>query len=73
MAEEIKTRLKSVKVISHKYKDANEVLINCGSEEVYKFIEKAINQTPQGIIDASQMEYKSHIGQEQYTIEFGFY
>ena len=73
MAEEIKTRLKNVKVISHKYKDANEVLINCGSEEVYKFIEKAIKQTPQGIIDASQMEYKSYIGQEQYTIETGFY
>lgn len=72
MAEEVKTRLKNVKIINHKYKDANEVLLHCGSEEVYNFIDKAINEKPDGIIDISELEYKSYINQESYTIETGF-
>ena len=73
MAENIKKRLKNVKVIYHeKYKDANEVLYYLGEEAVLELVEEAINQTPAGIIDLAEVEYKPADSEQHYRIETGF-
>jgi twinkle protein len=61
MASELQIRLGKyrTKIITHKHKDANEVLFYHGSEEVISFIDRAIKQTPTGILDMSQVEYCS--------------
>lgn len=72
-ADEIKSRLKNVKVVlSDNLKDANEVMWKYGSEGVLKIINKAIEQMPTGILDVAQMEYKSLIDSYSEGIETGF-
>lgn len=73
MAKEIENRFDNVKVIfSEKRKDANEVLYYEGSEKVLEIIEESIKQTPQGMIDISEMEYVSLVNQQDGGIETGF-
>ena len=73
MAENIKKRLKNVKVLYHeKYNDANEVLYYVGEAEVLRLIREAINETPPGILDMAEIEYKSAESEEQDRIETGF-
>lgn len=74
MAEAIKTRLHNVKVVTaNDRKDANEVLYYDGSEKVMGIINKAINTTPIGLLDLSEVQYKTAMDQAAYTIETGFY
>jgi twinkle protein len=73
MGAEIKRRLSNVKIMWHpKYKDANEVLFYQGEKEVLDFVEKAIKQTPEGIIDVAEMEYTSLLETQENGIETGF-
>lgn len=73
MANEISRRLPNVKITTHnKYKDANEVLYYLGEKEVLETILSAIKATPEGLIDVSQLEYKSLIETEENGIETGF-
>lgn len=74
MANKIKQKLRNVKIIHDtEYKDANEVLFYKGEKAIIKLIEKAIKETPAGIIDLSEVEYKTAIKGERETIETGFY
>lgn len=59
MANELQVRLGKyrTKIITHRRKDANEVLYFEGKEEVLKLINDAINRTPAGILNMSQVEY----------------
>lgn len=73
MANEISRRLPNVKITTHsKYKDANEVLYYLGEKEVLDTVLNAIKATPEGLIDVSQLEYKSLIETEENGIETGF-
>lgn len=73
MADKIKSQLKNVKIIVADKKDANEVLFYNGPEKVKELIDKAINETPQGLLDLAQVEYKTAMDQVQGGIETGFY
>lgn len=73
MAEKIKLRLKNVKVItSLKHKDANEDLYYEGEKWIAALIDKTINQTPEGLIDVSRLEYKTLLESEHEGMETGF-
>lgn len=73
MAEKIKLRIKNVKVItSLKHKDANEDLYYEGSKCILDLINKTINQTPEGLIDVSTLEYKTLLESEHEGMETGF-
>lgn len=73
MAKEIQRRLKNVKITTHSvYKDANDLLVAKGEEAVKKVIMDKINETPQGVIDVSRIEYKSYEDVQQGGIETGF-
>lgn len=73
MAEKIKLKLKNVKVItSLKHKDANGDLYFEGEEYVFGLIDKAIHETPEGLIDVSRLEYKTLLETEHEGIETGF-
>lgn len=71
-ADTIKKSLgESAKIIMHhKYKDANEFYNAEGPEAVIKFIDEAINETPEGIINMGRRKSASC---EQEIIETGFY
>ena len=72
MANNIKQRLKNVKIlISEKYKDPNEILYFEGPDALLKMITDKINEMPAGLLDVSQMEYRTVFGEEE-TIETGF-
>lgn len=72
-ANEVRSKLKNVKITYHeKYKDANEVLYYEGPEKVIEIIDKAINQMPNGLIDVSQLHYKSIFESQSEGIETGF-
>ena len=73
MADKIKLKLKNVKVItSLKHKDANEDLYYEGPNCILELINKAINEVPEGLIEVSQLEYKSNIEKQTLGIETGF-
>lgn len=73
MGEKIKLKLKNVKVItSTKHKDANEDLYYEGGPYILELINKAINETPEGLIDVSRLEYKTLLESEHEGIETGF-
>ena len=70
-AENIRTRLKNVKVIvADKLKDANEVLYKHGPEKVLETIQRAINEMPSGMLDMAHVEYAATADD---GIETGFY
>jgi twinkle protein len=72
MAENIKRRLKNVTVlISAKRKDANEVLYFDGPEVLKKMIDDATKAMPAGLMDVSQMAYRT-VPIDTDTIETGF-
>lgn len=74
MANNVKTRLKNVKIITkgkNKW-DANEILKQYGEKDVLKTIKEAINQKPPGILDVSEIEYKTSMTKETDGIETGF-
>ena len=72
MAENIKRRLKNVTVlISTKRKDANEVLYFDGPEVLKKMIDDATKAMPAGLMDVSQMAYRT-VPIDTDTIETGF-
>ena len=73
MAKKIKTRLRNVKIIHAKRKDANEVLFYEGAKEIVKIIDRAINEMPVGLIDLAHIEYKTAMDQVDNGIETGFY
>lgn len=73
MADDIKAKLNNVKVIVAKEKDANEVLFHHGPQKVKQYIDEAIKETPEGLLDLSQVEYKSAMAQSDNGIETGFY
>ena len=74
MATEIKNRLENVKVITSSHaKDANELHHKEGSAAVLKLITDCINETPEGIIDVSELEYHYYKDRVTDTIETGFY
>lgn len=60
MIEELCIRLGKcrTKVIEHQYKDANEILIHLGKNEILRLINEAIERTPTGIIDMSKVPYE---------------
>ena len=65
MANNIKQRLKNVKIlISEKYKDPNEILYFEGPDALLKMITDKINEMPAGLLDVSQMEYRTVFGEE---------
>lgn len=70
MAKKIRERLKRVTIIYADRKDANEVLYFDGPEKVMEVIEKALQQTPPGIINVAQLEYQTRMKEEE-TIETG--
>lgn len=73
MAQNIKNKLRNVKIISStKRKDANEVLFYDGADEVMKIINRALKETPIGLLDLSEVEYKTAMQSQEYTIETGF-
>lgn len=72
MAQEIKNRLKNVKILIAERKDANEVLFYEGEETLFDLIQEKINEKPPGILDVADMEYRSFIDVQQDTIETGF-
>lgn len=73
MAENIKLRLKNVKVlVSDKCKDANEILYRYGATEILNMINETIKELPAGLIDGSEMKYETSMKEEE-TIETGFY
>jgi len=73
MADKIKMKLKNVKIItSEKHKDANEDLYYEGEKYILELINKAINEVPEGLIEVSQLEYKSNIEIQSNGIETGF-
>lgn len=61
------------KIISHKHKDANEVLFYQGKEEILRLINDAIKRTPAGIINMAQAEYTGEKGKIDEGIPTGFY
>lgn len=72
MADKIKMKLKNVKVItSLKHKDANEDLYYDGPQSILNLINEAIKQTPEGLIEVSQLEYKSNVETQQEGLETG--
>ena len=72
MAENIKRRLKNVTIlISDKRKDANEVLYFDGPEVLKRMVDDAANAMPAGLLDVSQMPYRSAPINSD-TIETGF-
>jgi len=73
MAEKIRMKLKNVKVItSETRKDANEDLFYSGGPYILNLINKAINQIPEGLLEVSQLEYKSKLEVQAEAIETGF-
>ena len=73
MGVEIKRRLKNVKILCNKeFKDANDLLLARGEKSVLEAITEIINSTPNGIIDVSNMEYRSVIDEQTTGIETGF-
>lgn len=73
MADKIRMKLKNVKVItSENHKDANEDLYYEGEAYVLNLINKAIKEVPQGLIEVSQLEYKSRLETQHEGIETGF-
>lgn len=74
MANEIKSRLENVKILtSPNANDANELHFRKGPEAVLKTIMDCINSTPDGIIDVSSLEYKYYKDRVTESIETGFY
>lgn len=73
MAENIQKRLNNVKIVVSDRKDANEVLFYDGPEKIIELIEGAIMQEPAGLIDVSNIRYKSAMEVKEQTIETGFY
>lgn len=75
MGAELQVRLGKyrTKIITHKRKDANEVLYFEGKEEVLKLINDAINRTPAGILNMSQVEYIDTKDKIDEGIPTGFY
>jgi len=59
------------KVIEHQYKDANEVLLYQGKDEIMRLINEAIERTPTGIIDMSKVQYEGV--KDEDGIPTGFY
>jgi len=72
MAKNIKSKLHNVKIVQADRKDANEVLFYEGEKEVYKIIDKAINETPAGLLDLAEVEYQTAMVESESTIETGF-
>ena len=73
MAEVLTKRLKNVKVVSHETrKDANEVLFYEGEKEVLRMIEEAISDTPPGMLDLAEVEYRPTAATNHTRIETGF-
>lgn len=73
MAKKIKMRLRNVKIVHAKRKDANEVLFYEGPKEILKIINRAINEMPAGLLDLAHIEYKTAMDQVAIGIETGFY
>jgi len=74
MANNIKMKLTNVKIIqSENRKDANEVLFYDGVEKVVQLIQDAINLKPKGLVDLSEVSYKSESEKQYSGIETGFY
>ena len=73
MAENIKIKLGNVKVLIADKKDANEVLFYHGADKVNNLIMETIRETPQGLLDLSNVEYKTLMGKVEDGIETGFY
>lgn len=73
MIEELCIRLGKhrTKVIEHQDKDANEVLIYQGKDEILRLINEAIERTPTGIIDMSKVQYEGV--KDEDGIPTGFY
>jgi twinkle protein len=73
-ADEVKTKFANVKiVVSENRKDANEVLFYDGAEKVLRLITDAIKKMPNGLIDVSELDYKSLLEQKDNAIETGFF
>ncbi len=75
MANELQIRLGKyrTKIITHKRKDANEVLFYEGKETLLEFIGNIIEQTPAGIINMSQVDYTGVKNKVDEGIPTGFY
>lgn len=73
MIEELCIRLGKhrTKVIEHRCKDADEVLIYQGKDEILRLISEAIERTPTGIIDMSKVQYEGV--KDEDGIPTGFY
>lgn len=73
MANNISERLDNCKIAYHMdFKDANELMYHKGEKEVLKLIREAINRKLKGLVDLSEVEYKSKINEIGQTIETGF-
>jgi len=72
-ADEVKRRLKNVKVLVSERKDANEVLFYDGENKVLELITDTINKMPNGLIDLAKVDYKSVLETRHTGIETGFY
>lgn len=72
MARNIQKKLKNVKILISNRKDANEVLFFDGEDALLKLINDKLHELPQGIVDVSEVPYKTAMEQLEDTIETGF-
>lgn len=74
MAEKLKLRLKNVKILTSDLgKDANEILYRSSNPNVLlELITNKINEMPTGLLDLSDVEYKSAMNVISDSIETGF-
>jgi len=74
MAQNIKQKLHNVKIVTAaEHKDANEVMFHKGEQAVMDIINKGLKSTPTGLLDLAEVEYKTAMDQQDYTIETGFF
>jgi len=72
MANNIQRKLDNVKIITGLRKDPNEILYHDGPQAILNLINGAIKKTPTGLLDLSEVEYKTAMQQTAETIETGF-
>lgn len=73
MAKKIKRKLTNVKIIfDYGYQDPNHLLYAGKEQTILDLIDEAINSTPDGLNDLSQIEYKSYKDRLENGIETGF-
>jgi len=74
MANEIKSRLENVKIItSNRGSDANALHYLEGPKSVLKVITDCIDRVPDGVINVSNLEYRYYKDRVDEVIETGFY